>query len=188
MMSDVCAMLPQIQANALTELERALLPIYTESGNNLLALSRESSILLIFLRHFGCAFCRQSISDVSSIQTALKARDVRPIFVHLGTPERAKPYFDYYNLEDVERVSDPEASLYRSAPFSLGRQHPARQLIDAKVWWRWLRGTIFQHGIGSIKEDGHQMPGIFILKRGKIARSFRYKSISDQPDYLKLIS
>ena len=53
----------------------------------------------------------------------LRGEAIRPVFVHLGTPERAKPYFDYYHLSDVERVSNPEASLYGSSVFQLPRKN-----------------------------------------------------------------
>src|SRR6201990_2830291 len=95
--------------------------IHTESGTSLLSLTEASPVLLIFLRHFGCSFCRQAISDVADLRSQLDARGVRPIFVHLGTPERAKPYFDYYHLEDVERVSDPAAVIYHDPLFVLTR-------------------------------------------------------------------
>ena len=73
--------------------------------------------------------------------------------------------------------------------FGLGRKHPARTLINPKVLWRWfVRGDIFRYGIGRIETDGHQMPGVFLLRDGKIVRSFRHRNISDQPDYLKLIA
>src|SRR5258706_5268938 len=39
--------------------------IHTESGASLLALVEASPVLLGFLRHFGCSFCRQAISDVA---------------------------------------------------------------------------------------------------------------------------
>ena len=32
-----------------------------------------------------------------------------------------------------------------------------------------------------------QMPGIFFLRQRAIVRAFRYKTIADEPDYLKLI-
>ena len=39
-----------------------------------------------------------------------------------------------------------------------------------------------------IKEDADQMPGIFYLRERAIVRAFRYKTIADEPDYLKLIA
>jgi hypothetical protein len=166
----------------------ALASIHTEAGSNLLSLTEASPVLLIFLRHFGCSFCRQAISDVADLRGQLDARGVRPVFVHLGTPERAKPYFDYYHLEDVERVSNPEGDLYRHPVFALGRVHPAWHLVNPAVWAGWLKGALFKHGIGAIQEDGHQMPGLFFLKGPTIVRRFRYKTIADEPNYLKLVS
>ena len=177
-----------MSTNAKDELANLLASIHTEAGSNLLALTAKSSVLLIFLRHFGCSFCRRSISDIAGLQSQLASRSVRPVFVHLGTPERAKPYFDYYGIGDVERVSDPEGAIYRHPVFALGRIHPLWSLVTPAVWKGWLKGSISQHGIGAIKEDGHQMPGLFFLKGPKIVRCFRYKTIADEPDYLKLVA
>ncbi len=160
----------------------------TESGRSLLELLDESPLLLIFLRHFGCSFCRQTLDDVSRIREQIEARGIRPVFVHLGTPERAKPYFDYYHLSDVERVSDPEASLYARPVFQLPRKKVFFQVLLPVVWKAWLLGAVRKHGIGMIKEDADQMPGIFYLRKRAIVRAFRYKTIADEPDYLKLIA
>jgi len=54
------------------------------------------------------------------------------------------------------------------------------------VWRGWLKGAMFKYGIGLIKEDAEQMPGVFLLKDLKIARAFRHRTIVDEPDYLKL--
>jgi peroxiredoxin len=169
------------------DVAQALASIHTESGASLLELVEASPVLLIFLRHFGCSFCRQAISDVADLREELVRHGVRPVFVHLGTPERAKPFFDYYGIGDVERISDPEARIYRSPVFLLPRIHPFLTLLQPSVWVGWLKGALFKHGIGAIKEDGHQMQGLFFLKAPKIVRQFRYRTIADEPDYLKLI-
>jgi peroxiredoxin len=169
------------------EVAEALASVRTESGASLLELAEASPVLLVFLRHFGCSFCRQAISDVAELRPELEKRGVRPVFVHLGTPERAKPFFDYYGIGDVERVSDPEARVYQLPVFALPRMHPVLTLFQPSVWMGWFKGALFKHGIGAIKEDGHQMQGIFFLKGSKIVRQFRYKTIADEPNYLKLV-
>jgi hypothetical protein len=166
----------------------ALASIRAESGVSLLALAETSPVLLVFLRHFGCSFCRQTLSDVGSLRPELEARGVRPVFVHLGTPERAKPYFEYYGLADVERISDPDAVIYQHPLFALARTHPLSHLFNARVWVAWLKGALFAYGIGTIREDAHQMPGLFYLKGPLVVRRYRYRTIADEPDYLKLIS
>ncbi len=72
------------------------------------------------------------------IRDLIEAKGVRPVFVHLGTPERAKPYFDYYHLSDVQRISDPEASLYGSSVFELPRKNVFSQFFIPSVWKAWL--------------------------------------------------
>ena len=174
-------------ASSQDDVGQTLATIHTESGASLLALVEASPVLLVFLRHCGCSFCRQAISDVAELKPELDKRGVRPVFVHLGTPERAKPFFDYYRIGEVERVSDPEARVYQLPLFALPRMHPTLTLFQPSVWMGWLKGAIFKHGIGAIKEDGHQMQGIFFLRGSKIVRQFRYKTIADEPDYLKLV-
>ena len=159
----------------------------TESGRSLLELLDESPVLLVFLRHFGCSFCAMALDRVSQLRPQIEAKGVRPVFVHLGSPERAKPYFDYYRLSDVERISNPDATLYQLPTFALSRNNPYLQVFNLAVWKGWLKGAIFKYGIGLIREDGYQMPGVFFLKNRKIVRSFRHREISDEPDYLKLI-
>jgi peroxiredoxin len=180
--------MPTIGKDSSNEVAQALASVRTESGGSLLELAESSPVLLVFLRHFGCSFCRQAISDVADLRPELEKRGVRPVFVHLGTPERAKPFFDYYGIGDVERVSDPDARVYQLPVFALPRMNPVLTLFQPSVWIGWFKGALFKHGIGAIKEDGHQMQGIFFLKGPKIVRQFRYKTIADEPNYLKLVS
>ena len=112
---------------------------------------------------------------------------MRPVFVHLGSPERAKLHFDYYNLSDVERISNPQATLYQLPVFALSRGNPYLHFLNPTVWKGWLNGAIYKYRIGMIKEDADQMPGVFFLKERKIVRAFRHRTIADEPDYLKLI-
>jgi peroxiredoxin len=170
------------------EMATMLASVHTESGADLLALAQASPVLLVFLRHFGCSFCRKAISDVAELGPELGKRGVRPVFVHLGTPEFAKVFFDYYGLNDVERVSDPGATVYQLPVFGLPRVNPMWHLVNPAVWAGWLKGALFKHGIGKIEGDGHQMPGLFFLKGPKIVRRFVYKTIADEPDYLKLVA
>ena len=101
----------------------------------------------------------------------------------LGTPDRAKPYFDYYHLSDIERVSDPEASLYSSPVFQIRRNSVFSQFLIPGVWKAWLLGAVRQHGLGMIQEDADQMPAVFYLRERVIAREYQYKTIADRPDY-----
>jgi len=169
------------------KIAETLASIRTESGANLLALAEASPVLLVFLRHFGCPFCRQMIDDVGGLRGQLEERGVRPVFVHQGTPEVAQATFDYYRFGDVERIHDPQAAIYRHPLFMLGRMSPARQMLKPAVWLGWLKGAVRKYGIGEVHGDSSQMAGVFLLKDAKIVRKFIHRSMADQPDYLRLI-
>jgi hypothetical protein len=176
-----------LRAKEQLNLADSLREFHAESGRSLLDLVDESPVLLVFLRHFSCAFCAQALDRVSQVRAQIEAKGVRPVFAHLGTPERAKPYFDYYHLSSVERISNPEATLYQLPFFGLSRTNPYLHSLHPAVLMGWLKGAIFKYGIGPIKEDGYQMPGVFFLKERKIVRAFRQRTIADEPDYLKLV-
>lgn len=157
----------------------------TESGRTLLDLVDERPTLMVFLRHFGCPFCRQALDDVAKIESELTRRGMQAVFVHLGTPQRAKPYFDYYKLSHVERVSNPDGSLYGHPHFQLKRTN-FFQLIRPSVWIKQMVGLVRDHGVGLIREDVFQMPGVFFLRDRAIVSLYRPRTIDDRPDYLAL--
>src|ERR1700744_4189140 len=101
------------------EFSQTMALIRTESGASLLELAEASPVLLVFLRHFGCSFCRKAISDVAELRGELERRGVRPVFVHLGPADLAKVYFEYYGIGDVERINDPGAKIYQHPVFQL---------------------------------------------------------------------
>src|ERR1039457_1013132 len=176
-----------LQSHDRSNLADCLREFHTEAGRSLLDLVDESPVLLVFLRHFSCAFCAMALDRFSHVRPQIEAKGVRPVFVHLGSPQRAKPYFDYYHLSDVERISNPEATLYQVPAFGLSRTNPYLHFLNLTVWIGWLKGAMFKYGIGMIKEDADQMPGVFFLKERKIVRAFRHRTIADEPDYLKLV-
>src|SRR5216683_5656397 len=91
----------------------ALLGDYaSQNGQTLASLIAERDVFLVFLRHFGCAFCREAVSDLVERRSAIEAQGTRLAFVHLGSEEKAQWFFKPYGLLDVPRFSDPEGRLY----------------------------------------------------------------------------
>ena len=72
--------LPVLEASpGQTDVAAVLQQYRTESGRTLLELLDESPLLLIFLRHFGCSFCRQTLDDVSKLRSQIEAKAIRPL-------------------------------------------------------------------------------------------------------------
>ncbi len=154
----------------------------TSDGRSLLDLSRERPTLVVFLRHFGCTFCRETLADLARQKEAVRGMNVA--LVHMVDDDRALGYLARFDLPEHVRVSDPDKKLY--AAFELERGRIA-QLFGLRVWWRgFLAGVIGRHLVGGLAGDGFQMPGAFIVHEGTIVRAFRHRDAADRPDYARL--
>ncbi len=159
-----------------------------ETGERLDELSGRSRLLLLFLRHWGCPFCREMLREFAPHREILREAGIETVFVHMGTPERAQPYFEHYGLVDALRISDPEQQLYRHPAFDIPSRSPLRYLGDLQAA-RALSGFALRNGFALFKtEDITQMPGAFLVERNRIVARHRYRSIADKLDYRRFVS
>lgn len=159
----------------------ALASTRTSAGATLEQLCADARVLVVFLRHGGCTFCREALEDLRRDRATVEKDDVRLVLVHMMSDEDASHLFARYGLDDVPRVSDPERELYRAFGLQQGR---ISQLLAWKVWWRGLvAGVLRGHGGGRLQGDGRQMPGVFLLRDSRIVRAFRHRTAADRPDY-----
>ena len=150
------------------------------------SLSADRPVLLVCLRHLGCAFSREALADLQAQRSAIDARGVRLVIAHLETPSVAEPLLQKYGLGDVPTISDPTAHVYESCGLERGR---VGQLMGPRVLWRWLRAALVdRRGAGWTGSDVRRMPGAFLVERGRIVRAFRHATTADRPDYAKLCS
>jgi hypothetical protein len=155
-----------------------------QNGKSINELSRGQSLLIVFLRHSGCTFCREALADLRSKREKLAADGVTPVLVHMGDEAAGKTFFDAYSLGDLPRISDPACQLYRAYGLSRGR---IAQLLGPAVWWRGFKAAILAgHAVGPAGGDGFQMPGAFLVRDGMIVREFRHETAADRPDYCEL--
>lgn len=166
--------------------EDLLKAMYTNEGENIYSLSMRQPVLLVFLRHFGCTFCREALADIARQREKIESTGTRIVFVHMTTDEIAEQYFHRYELFDCTHVSDPICNFYQSFGLIKGN---FTQLFGLKSWIRGFNaGIIGGHGVGTAPlGDGFQMPGVFTIENGEIRSSFVHKLASDRPDYEQLI-
>ncbi len=167
-----------------TDLARALTSAESQRGATLSALSWTNPTLVVFLRHTGCTFCRETLADLKVQRQTLESRGITLALVHMSDPLEATRTMSRYGLDSVHRFSDPQCELYRA--FGL-RRGSFQQLFGMKVWFRGIAAGIFGgHGVGRMVGDGFRMPGVFLLDRGKIVSQFQAHSAADRPDYLAI--
>ncbi len=105
----------------------------------------------------------------------------------MSEPSIAEQYFEQYGLKDIEHIPDAEKRLYRAMGLKMGR---FSQLYGLKVWARGYKLVKeSEHNLSLNQlEDNRQMPGVFLIHKGKIVKQFIHRKISDRPDYKDLIN
>lgn len=158
----------------------------TASGKNLQELSEQDPVLLVFLRHFGCPFCQETLLEIKEKRAELENGNIQIIMVHMANPMVGNEYLAAYGLEDLEQLSDPESIAYKRFKLHRGNM---RQLLGIKVLYRWLVLGIKKHiYLKKVEGDLYQMPGFFLLRNGEIVRQFVHKSSADRPNYEDFLS
>jgi peroxiredoxin len=168
------------------EVLRFALRARTQQGVPLEELTKLSPVLLVFLRHSGCPFCREALADLAARKAEIEKAGARLVLVHMGSEAHSNDFFSRYGLADAQRIADPERALYRAFGLPRGRFW---DLVGPRVWVRGFQASILKrHGFGHIVGDGFQMPGAFLLYHGEILRSYRHQTAADRPDYLALVT
>lgn len=152
----------------------------TSSGESLLTLSRRSPVLLVFLRHAGCTFCREALADLGRQRTEIERRGTQIALVHMSPVAGFEQLLASYGLTGVAHISDSSKHVYQA--FGLGRGS-LMQLFGPNLWRRGFQALADGHGVGKLQGDGFQMPGLFVLEDGKITQSYIHKDAGDRPDY-----
>ena len=91
----------------------------TQSGETLAHLAAGKRLLVVFLRHAGCPFCREALARLSAERANIEAAGATIVLVHMASDNEAQELFARYDLADVPRISDPSGGLYEA--FGLAR-------------------------------------------------------------------
>ncbi|MBY0503784.1 MAG: redoxin domain-containing protein [Bryobacteraceae bacterium] len=170
------------QRVACPEIQRIAMRSRTSLGVSLDELSRLSPVMVIFLRHMGCPFCREALADLAAVRGQIERDGTRLLLVHMGSEEelvdRLAP-----GLSDVPRLPDPNQGVYRAFGLRRGR---LLDVFGPMVWFRFIESALLRRRGFGVQNDIFQMPGVFMVYHGQVIRSFRHQKISDRPDYRSL--
>jgi thiol-disulfide isomerase/thioredoxin len=150
--------------------------VRTNKGDTLLELSNKQRVLLVFVRHFGCTFCRETVSEISKLEERIAGKKLTLVYVHMSDPSNADEFFSRYYDQKIFHVSDPSRSLYKSLNLQRGTFY---QLFGPMTWIKGIWAGIFKgHGIG-IEGDVLQLGGFFVLSNGQIIFEKKTSSASE---------
>lgn len=136
------------------------------------SLYEKDRLLLVFLRHFGCIFCREYVSQLKSLGSA------NVVFVTLGRPEQAEE-FKRAMGSPHRFLCDPNKELHRH--FNLQRGGMA-QMFKPSVVVRGIKAMSSGHGVGGPVGDPWQMPGVFLVETdGTVTWEYYSQDAADNP-------
>lgn len=159
----------------------------TNTGETLHELTFRGPVMLIFLRHFGCVFCKEALTDLAARRNKFEDLGFQIVFVHMSDTETADEYFSTFNLEGITHINDPIKRYYNA--FGLFRG-TLTQLFGLQTWIRGYK-VKKKHNfpLESAKKlgDSFQMPGVFVIQEGEIKDKFVHSHAAQRPDYDRLL-
>ena len=135
-----------------------------------------NTTLVVFVRHFGCKFCRERIAQLGATTSALDALGVKTCVVGNGTPLMAESFAEDLNLT-IPLYTDPSRKTYALAgmnrKFGLGVASIGHALRS------WRSG----HRQGAVAGDVWQQGGLLaITPDGTVLESHEDEGAGDYID------
>lgn len=158
--------------------------VVDQNGQPIQPEDSDQPVLLVFLRHFGCVFCKETLAVLKREHKLIEKLGTKLIIVHMSDETEAGKTLERYGLGHVSRVSDSQFELYKQFGLEKGEMG---QLINLKGILRMVDLLLFK-GIRQSKSQGdpYQMPGAFLVQNGQIKNAFKHETASDSPDYIRL--
>ncbi len=167
-------------------LKQALTAFPSSQGKTLSDLSEERPVLVVFLRHGGCPFCRQVLAQLQGLSKQMAAQNLQPAIVHMMNDSQADKLLTRYQLQNVHHFSDPDRKLYQL--FQIKRGNLAETFGPA-IWWSGFKTTILSGFLPGIPgKDLHQLGAALVLDKGKVVASHISKNSADLPDWDQLLT
>jgi hypothetical protein len=140
--------------------------------------------LLVFLRHFGCPFCKETLAGLRGA-SGQNAAYPPVLFFYQGSPTEGRAFLRRY-WPEARAIADPEAVIYDG--MGVGRAgllqlfHPG--IVPALIRAR-NAGHFEGYGEGP-SGDSRRMPGLFIARGAEIVWAHRARHQADHPEFARI--
>lgn len=134
--------------------------------------------LLVFLRYFGCVFCREMVADVRAAAES-DADYPNVLFFFQGTPTEGRAFLRRY-WPEARAVADDDHAFYKDFGVERGR---LLQLVGPGALLATRRAKAKGHGFGERSGDVWRMPGLFLVRGGQVLWEHQFSHQADHPDF-----
>jgi hypothetical protein len=137
--------------------------------------------LIVFLRFFGCIFCRETVAD---IREASESQPDYPavLFVNQASPTECRAFVRRY-WPDARVISDPNLEVYDE--FGIGRASFLKAL-GPSVFRAYARARAKGHVQGAPAGDIWRLPGVIVADQARIVWSYTPSHAADHPDFASI--
>ena len=153
-------------------------------GRTMTELSWRQPTLFIFLRHFGCTFCRETLDILAKQREQIEKLGLSIAIVHMGDEDEGTNVLERYDLRCVEVFNDPSCEIYRAC--GIGRA-TYRDIFNLKNMGKAFSTALLRnYGIGKIAGDVFRLSGAAVIHQGKIIGDSKPTIPSDRLEFFHL--
>jgi hypothetical protein len=138
----------------------------------------EEPTLLVFLRHLGCIFCHETVTDLRRISEK-ESRLPQVLFLHPATSEQGAAFFAQH-WPEARVIADPELRFYRA--FGLDKTRFWQRygpLVVAGAARAFLGGARQKKAQG----DENTQPGVALMRGERVLKVWKGQRVSDRPKF-----
>jgi peroxiredoxin len=140
---------------------------------------RERPVIVVFLRQFGCIFCREQAARLRQGYPDFRSAGGEVVCISQGDPKTAKAFSILFDLPFPLLTCGDDLSPYRRYGLKRGS---FLELFGPGSIVNGFRALIRGHKQGMPVNDGFQMPGVFIVDTsGTVRFARRHKHAGDNP-------
>jgi peroxiredoxin len=146
--------------------------------DRLLDLCKDRSVVLVFLRHFGCVHCNDTAAHLRDRLDEVHSEGAELVFIGNGSADQAAA-FARDRVPGCPVYTDPSLTTYQA----LGMTRSVRATLGLRSVLAGARATLQGHRQASLQGDPWQQGGMFVVARGgKVVYSQLNRSAADRPD------
>jgi peroxiredoxin len=130
----------------------------------------DRTAVLVFVRHFGCLFCKQQIAGIEPFVERIRALGAEVFVIGNGSVEEARAFRDEQHLT-MPLLTDPARQAY----CALGMRRGVRSVATPRALLRSLKALRAGVRQTRVAGDAFQQGGVVVMAPGGVER-FRFIS------------
>jgi len=154
------------------------------SGRSMTEMSWRQPTLVVFLRHFGCTFCREALKVLADQRSSIESLGLSIAIVHMSNEQEGRNTLHSYDLRSVEIFSDPSCEMYRVCAIERADYSDIFNLRN--ITKAFTTAFFKRYGVGKIAGDVFRLSGAVVIHQGKIIGSSKSNIPADSIDFLEL--